>query len=387
MPHHRITIAHLVFSMNVGGMENGIVNIANGLDAESFETHIICLEEAGVFRSRLRPNVVIHTLGRRGEGVSFKLTFRLWRLLARINPDVLHTHNLGPLVYGVMATLFRFGIPILHGEHAKLEQHDRTRRRLLERTVLYRFCRQIHTVSGELLHEISGLAPARSTVFAIRNGVDTERYSPGSPTAARRMLDLPEEGIYMGLVGRLVPAKRHKELLEAFNLIARENPQLRLLLVGNECAYKAEIDRLIALSPYGERIHFRSFREDPLPFYHALDLLVLPSATEGLSNVVLEGMACGLPLIVHQACGNAEVTGAGRFAWMASLDTPLQIAEKVRELLQDPEEMRALGTAARQNAEQNLSLEAMVENYATAYRAIATPGEVHNARGSRPASL
>ncbi len=363
-----IRILHIVFSMDAGGLENGIVNVANHLDEDTFDIHIVCLERAGAFASRLKPSVKLYVLGRTGTGFSIDLLNRLRHLVNHLQPDLIRTHNLGPLAYGSLAVNLGLNYPILHSEHGKLQPADTTFRRLLERRLLYLTCRGVLTVSSELEKAIAALSVFPSKVFTLRNGVDTERFKPGDAASARTAIGLPTNCLCIGMIGRLIELKRHEEMVKAFEQLCVEFEHLHLLLVGNDGPLKERVHTVIQASPYSHRIHLLPFRADPEVYYHAMDLLVMPSLTEGLANVVLEGMASGLPLLVHHACGNAEVAGDGQFAIVKDLGSADKIAYHTRQALSHPEFLSCMGAAARQHAQACLSIDTMVAAYAEHYK-------------------
>ncbi|MBI3874467.1 MAG: glycosyltransferase, partial [Verrucomicrobia bacterium] len=285
-----LKILHVVYSLDPGGMENGVVNVARRLAPAEFDMHVCCLSQSGAFAARLPDPAQVYPLGK-PAGVSLKTVARLAQLVRRLKPDLLHTHNRGPLVYGGLATAMGRACPILHGEHGQLTEEERAPARLRQRCWFYRACRKVHTVSRGLREHLLQFGFPPEKIEVIVNGVDTEFFSPGSRAEARQRLGLPETDFVFGVVGRFIPSKRHVALIEAFTEASRTFPQARLLVVGSGGTESGKISEQIRASAAAERIHLTGFQEDPRPFYRAMDLLVAPSVHEGLSNVVLEAMA------------------------------------------------------------------------------------------------
>ena len=100
----KIKVVHIVFSLEPGGMENGLVNVANALNPDEFEIDVCCLTKAGEFRERLPERSKVVVLNK-GHGFSWMTVFQLAKALWKLQPDVIHTHNLGPLIYGSLATM------------------------------------------------------------------------------------------------------------------------------------------------------------------------------------------------------------------------------------------------------------------------------------------
>jgi glycosyltransferase involved in cell wall biosynthesis len=195
-----------------------------------------------------------------------------------------------------------------------------------------------------------GIAPAAKMQLlgnGSSNGVDVERFSPGS-SDIRNRLGIPNRAKVVGFVGRLTRDKGIPELIEAFDTIAKQEPEAHLLLVG---WFDAAED---ALEPWTRariqshpRIHCTGFVADTAPYYRAMDLMVLPSWREGFPNAVLEAAATGLPVITTECTGSRdsvvpEVTGL-----LIPPGYPEAISEAVLKLLRDPARRWCMGQAAR----------------------------------------
>jgi len=370
--HRPVRIVQLVFSLEPGGMENGVVNLANALDPAVFETEILCLERVGVFAERLRAGVRVACLEKSpglSPGAVAKLAAR-WR---RSPPDLLHTHNLGPLLYGVLGRAGAMRrMPILHGEHGVLRPEDLAPRRLFMRRALYRRCARVHTVSAALKEHLTGLGFPGKEMVALLNGVDCERFRPApEKAAAKEALGLPAGAFVVGMVGRMVASKQHLLLLDGFAEAASVSAEAWLLLLGDGGDSREQVLAAIEAHPFRERIRWVGHQQDPTAFYHAMDLLAMPSSVEGLSNVLLEAMACGVPCLAHPACGASEVLRDGENGLLLPMETPAQFAGALRGILSEPTRAETLGRAARRAAEESFSLDGMVARYSELYSELA----------------
>ena len=108
---------------------------------------------------------------------------------------------------------------------------------------------------------------------------------------------------------------------------------------------------------------------DPVPFYQAMDLLVMPSSHEGLANALLEAMATAVPALSHDACGANEVITPGVTGFLETINSDSELANHLMALLSDKGRLISVGRAAREAALERFSLDKMVENYAGLYRA------------------
>lgn len=351
-------------------MENGVVNLARKLEGRGLQHHVACLERLGSFADRLPAPDRAFVLGKK-SGFSKCAVRNLAAAISQLRPHVIHTHNLGPLIYASLATWFGLRIPILHGEHSKFTVEDLSPRRLLQRRILYRACHSIHTVSKSMRTELleSGFPPKK--ISSISNGVDTTHFSPVIDPGARLAEGIPEDAIVIGVVGRFGPYKGHSTMVDAFNSLAPLTPRARLLLVGGGGSEEAHVIRQIAASPFRERIHATGFQKDPARFYRLMDLLAIPSSNEGLSNAALEAMASGVPILGNVNCGHEEFVENGVDGIIADLSTPQKLAEELRSLLADATRLAEIGRLARKKMSARFSLEVMAAAYEQLYLKIA----------------
>jgi glycosyltransferase involved in cell wall biosynthesis len=363
-------ILHVVHSLDPGGMENGVANLARGLAPRGIETHVACLERLGAFAARLPAPENVRVLGKAG-GFSPLAAFRLGLLTARLRPVVVHSHNLGPLIYAALATLGGRLAPLVQGEHAHLQPWEKTPRRLAQRRRFYRACRAVHAVARGVRDELEALQLGAPGLLAIENGVDTAHFAPGDRFAIRQMLGLPVDALLIGLVGRFGPYKGHRTLLDAFGLLAAQHPRAALLFVGAGGSEEPAICEYAAASPHRARIHFAGFQADPAPYYRALDLLAVPSTNEGLSNAVLEAMACGIPALGNLGCGHEAIITPGQDGFLADLSTPAWLARELTALLSRPDRLVDTGTRARTTVAQRFALAQMLDAYDQLYQSAA----------------
>lgn len=363
-------ILHVAHSLEPGGMENGIVNMARALTPRGFEFYVACLERRGAFAERLPSPDHAFVLGKK-SGFSPGAAWNLGCSIARLRPDIIHSHNLGPLIYSGLATFGGRRAPLIQGEHSQLTDDERSPQRLRQRRWLYRGCRAIHTVSAAMRDELISLGFPRSKITAITNGVDTSHFAPGDRQAARAALGLPTDAQCLGIVGRFGPFKQHRQLIEAFESIAAQFPRTHLLIAGGGGSEEAAIIARAGSSSVRGHIHLLGFQADPRVCYHALDLLIIPSTNEGLSNVALEAMACGVPVLVRSGCGHEQIITSGFDGWISSLDSAEKLANELDRIFSEPASLVDFGANARKKVVEQFSLASMTDAYEHLYRACA----------------
>lgn len=371
MKAKRLRVLHVLDSLAPGGLENGVVNVARRLHGDGFDIQAACLRFRGDFAVRMPEPDKVVVMGKT-SGFSLKAVRALRAHMKTTGAHLLHSHNLGTLIYAALATLGGRTLPIVHGEHGQVQKQDLTPKRRWQRRILFSLCRHVHVVSGSVRDNLQslGLDPERR-IIVTPNGVDSERFAPAE---ARQALGFASDDQIVGIVGRLVALKRHRMLFDALTQLADEFPRLHLLVVGDGGAEREQLIATMQKHPLAARIHWVGHQDDLPPYYRVLDLLAAPSEIEGLSNAVLEAMATAVPVLAHSACGNAEVIDDGQNGYLSQLNTAQDLAAALRIALSSPEELRRRGAAARSTVLQRYSMEAMAESYSDLYRtAVSTP--------------
>jgi sugar transferase (PEP-CTERM/EpsH1 system associated) len=367
-------ICHLIYRLDYGGLENGLVNLVNTLPPARWRHKIVCLAGYSDFRKRLREDVEVIDCPKQ-PGQDPGLYFRLWRLLREMKPTIMHTRNLSTLEAQLPALLA--GVPVrIHGEHGHdVHDLDNSKRRYrLMRKAFVPLVTQYVTVSRllerYLLHDIG---VARNKVERICNGVDATRFAPAHDAARPVLRDAPFDArgrIVIGTIGRMQPVKDQLTLTRAFIALLTTRPELHerlaLVMVGDG-PLREEAAALLDQAGLGSLAWLPGTRADTPALLQALDIFVLPSLAEGISNTILEAMATGLPVVATDIGGNPELVVDGQTGWLVPRDNPRALAEALAAYVDEPARMRAHGAAARERVESQLSLSRMVEQYDQLY--------------------
>jgi sugar transferase (PEP-CTERM/EpsH1 system associated) len=359
-------VVHVLDSLQVGGTENGVVNLARALDG-GFRQSVLAVTAGGPLAARLPPEVAVHVLGKR-PGLDLRAVGRLAGLLRRLGPDIVHSRNWGALDAVVAARLARVPV-VIHGEHGReaadprgLDARRNRIRRLLSPLVT-RFV-AVSRDLGRWLVDTVGIP--RDKVTVICNGVDTERFAEGDRASARRLLGLPLDTVAIGTVGRLDPVKDQLGLLEAFGALPPEVP-MALVVVGEGPCRGALAERAACPDVTG-RVHLLGERRDVPALLAGLDVFALPSIAEGISNTVLEAMATGLPVVATRVGGNPEMVEDGVTGALVPAGDRPALARALAAYVADPHLRQLHGKAGRQRVVEAWSLPAMAARYAALYR-------------------
>jgi sugar transferase (PEP-CTERM/EpsH1 system associated) len=224
---------------------------------------------------------------------------------------------------------------------------------------------------GEYLTRRAGVAPAR--IEQIYNGVDVDRFIPRQGPRAAAAPDgfWGERSFVIGTVGRLQPVKDQATLLDAAAQFIQGHPSLadslRIVIVGGGPHEVQLRQRAAALGLKG-RTWFTGPVTDVPALLSSFDVFVLPSLMEGVSNTLLEAMACGLPVVVTAVGGNTELVRDGKNALLFAPRDVERLAEHLARLAADRESAATMGRHSRALAVADFSLETMVRRYGDVYR-------------------
>lgn len=372
----RPLVVHVMHRFAVGGLENGVVNLVNRMSPH-FRHAIVAMTEVTDFRTRIvREDVQYYAL-QKPAGHALRLYPQLARLFRRLQPAIVHTRNLAALEAMVPAALA--GVPVrVHSEHGRdIGDLDGSNKR-------YRWVRRLYSpfvhryvaLSQDLeryLVEGVGLAPWR--VAQIYNGVDIARFHPASDGRA------PIEGSpfndpalwVAGTVGRMHAVKDQRTLAQAFVDMLQNVPgareRARLVLVGDG-PQRTAVEQVLRDGDALSCAWFAGERADVPHLLRGLDCFVLPSLAEGISNTILEAMACGLPVIATHVGGNAELVRDQHTGVLVPAGDAAALARALNGYYALPQLAREHGREGRDRVARQFSLDYMVHRYQSLYTSL-----------------
>jgi sugar transferase (PEP-CTERM/EpsH1 system associated) len=356
-----VRVMHLVYTLRTGGMEMGVVKLVNGLDPSRVRSSICSTTPAGEIKALVNPEVPVFELARRA-GNDVKVVRDMYRLFRRERPHIVHTHAWGTLLEGLVAARAARVPVVIHGEHGTLQL--RAHQRWLQR-LGWSAVDRVLSVSSRLAERMAaetGFPPRRITT--IRNGVSLGKFQPASRDAARRLLQLPNDRLVVGTVGRLVPVKDQASLVEAVAELGRSGLDVTLAIAGDGPERAALEARAATL---GVDLRLLGYRPDVEQVLAALDAFVLSSVSEGLSNTILEAMASGRPVVATRVGGAEEMIDDGVTGVLVPASNPAAVAAALRRVLTSADAGASMGAAARARVEAEFTLDGMMQRYDALY--------------------
>lgn len=326
------TIAFCITDLDPGGAERALVHIVTRLDRAEWSPHVFCLAGEGRLAAELRDaGVPVVCLGIR-RWWPFPAAFRLVRELRRIRPAVLQTFLHHANIIGRWAGR-RAGTPVIVSGIRVAERRSRFRL-WLDRRTANRVDRHVCVSEGVAEFSIQTGGLPRDKVVVIPNGVDFDRFAHARPADFAEFGVPPDRRVILS-VGRLDPQKGVMVLLDAFAALARELPDVHLILVGDG-PLRPEIEKFVSSHALADRVHLTGFRDDVPSLMQAADCFVLASLWEGMPNVLLEALAAGLPVVGTAVEGVAELLADGERGRIVPPNDAGRLRVALRETLTAP---------------------------------------------------
>jgi glycosyltransferase involved in cell wall biosynthesis len=356
-----LRIVQFVETLEVGGLERLAVDLALAQRAAGQQAAVYCLFGAGPLAAELEkadiPVVTFHKDRHSKAGVVWQMT----RRMRGDRPDIIHVHN--PGAHHFAATAKRIaGVPVcLNTRHSEFltngepyqERYFRWVEPFTEHVVFV--CEDVRRA---LMPRI-GYPGEKCSV--ILNGIPIEKFATrqASPGRARPRLRL-------GTIGRLVRAKGHAVLIEAFARIADRLPEASLHIYGYG-PLEDELRALIARLEMEKRIALEGRTDDAARTLAGLDIFVFPSLNEGLPLAIMEAMAAGLPVVSTRVGGVPEVAPERLFPWHCEPGSVEGLADAMLRAA-DCAALAEIGAAARRVALENYGFTKMCAQYEALYR-------------------
>jgi glycosyltransferase involved in cell wall biosynthesis len=363
-PDRPLRIVHVVSSLGGGGMEHFVVRLATAQRLEGHDARVLAIRDGPLTRDCAENGVPWRVLG---GGGTLSRAARAVLYLARARPHVAHAHNATSLQFAVLAK-------VVSGARVVLTDHGQTHLRGLVRAPSafeVAHTDAVAAVSDATLRASSfgHGAPLRTVVY---NGVDLPTQ-PSDRTAMRARLRLADQPIAI-MVAAMEPVKRHRVVLDAIARVRGRGARVTLLLVGDGPERSAVEARAAELGLGPDVVRFLGYRTDVGDLLGASDILVLPSASEGLPMCILEAMAHGLPVVASAVGGIPELVQHGRTGLLVPPDDAAALSDALQRLLVDPGARRALGGAGRSRVSCEFSFDLSVAGYDALYARLAIGG-------------
>jgi len=362
----KIVVASVISNLEYGGAQRQLVEIANNLDRNQVEHHIVSLAPYVPLADSLRDRTRLHVIEKRWQ-FDATVVFRLAAALKRIKADVVHGYLFDADMAARLAAKLA-GTPVVVAAERNADYNM-----LMRKQIGYRLTKGLVDVC--IANSAAGAAYSQRLLGyreyrVVPNGVNTERFAPvATNTDLRRAIGVQDADFVIGMVASFKHQKNHGMLFRGVRAAVERGVPVRLVLVGDELyaglggttEYRQQMQQWLEESGLRERCLFLGNRLDLERVYPAFDVSVLTSHFEGTPNVVLEAMACGVPVVVTDVSDNKTLVPNGRVGFVVAPDDAADLCERL-VLLFEKRDLRArLGSEARDWVEQEYSTSRLAE--------------------------
>lgn len=359
-------LAFIIRSLNYGGAERQLVNLAKGLDKQGFDVSVLYFYPDGSFVKDLQESgISTICLEKQGRWHIFSFVWHLVRHLKQIHPDILHGYLGVPNLLTIFLKPFFPSTRMIWG--IRNSQHSPNLYGWLGNLVFQLECLFSHFADLIIVNSHAGKAycithgfPA-DKMMVISNGIDTEKFQPDreARVKVRAEWGISENTILIGLVGRLDPRKDHPTFLKVAALLHQESQNIHFVCVGSGSEnYTRELHDLANELGMSDKVIWAGARADMPAIYNALDIAVSSSYIEGFPNVIGEAMACGVPCVVTDVGDSAWIVGDT--GMVVPPRNPEALKNAIKQLIEELEANSCNSTHIRQRIVEQFSIHQLV---------------------------
>ncbi len=358
-----LKVAHVALSLDVGGLERNIVNQIRQAPALDQQISVICLERPGTLAPTAESLGARVVCVHKKPGLRPQIALRLRSILRDLQPDVIHTHQIGPLFYTRLAACGLATPLIVHTEHGKEPYPSSRKLRLLARFAARR-AQIFYCLTQDMAdHVLASRIVAPNRVRVIHNGIDFSSYiTPQDTRAVRDSLGIPCDAPVIGTIGRLTEIKRQDVLIRAFAAVREKLPAAHLLLVGDG-PLLTELRALAESLNVAPFVHFAGYQQRTAPYLQAMNVFALTSRSEGMPQALLESCIAAIPVIASRVGGIPEVIDHRHTGLLCEPGDAAALAAGILDLFDQPDRARSFAAAAKTRVQAVFDIARMAREY------------------------
>jgi glycosyltransferase involved in cell wall biosynthesis len=343
-------------TLNLGGTEGQFAEVARGLDRSRWELRVACIRAEGPLRARLEGTGLQPWSVGPSSFKSVGLVLSIVRLARYLRGDrvrLVHCFDFYSNIVGVPAARLA-RTPVVIASQRDLG-NLRTRGRQVIHSLALRLATHVLVNSEAIAARLARTRAAREgRLTVVRNGVDLARFSPAAPSSTGQGVST------VATLANLRPEKGLVQVVEAAALVARRAPRAKFVLWG-EGPLRSDLERLIATRGLTGTVDLRGATREPEKVLRHCQVFVLASLSEASSNVLLEAMATGLPVVATRVGGTPALVDDQRTGLLVPPDDPQALADAILSLLEAPACAGEMGAEGRRRALGEFGLDRMLE--------------------------
>ena len=372
-----LKILFIIGSLEIGGTEKQLLCLAGLINDSHHDCCIFSLQRRGSLREKLvRKNIRVYDGGlkkgdlKRSPWKLIGSILKLIKIISKERPTVVHAFL--PLATFIGALCGRMtGVPlVITGRRAMGFHQER-----------YPFLKVLDRMANRLSHRVTvnsravwddvvmrdGIASTK--LVLIYNSIDTKLFDSAihKKEMIRLSLGIKSYEKVIIVVANFIPYKGHRDFIDAAHEVTFRFNDIKILLIGEDRGIRCDLEKQISHVGLSNKIIFLGRRNDIPEMMAAADLSVLPSHEEGFSNVILESMAAGLPVVATDVGGNREAIISGVTGWLVPPRNHSALAKKMTDLLSDPKKAARWGEKGRAIVKKKYNTARMADDYLKLY--------------------
>ncbi|MFT6984900.1 MAG: glycosyltransferase involved in cell wall biosynthesis [Psychromonas sp.] len=377
MDTQKTKVLIVISNMEFGGAQRQIVELVNNTDKTQFEIHVCSLSNYAPLAEQFNAGISLHIIHKKAK-FDFSVVFKLASLIRKHKFNIIHSYLFdAEMAARLAAKLSCTNIKVIGSER----NANYTLKPIQKRA--YKLTK--HLVNAIIANSKSGAdfnarqtGQPKSKYHVVYNGVNTNRFRPQNKKNIRAELGIEENCNLIGMFASFKQQKNHPFLISALNTLKQQGANFKLLLVGDVLhggmhgsdTYTSAVKQQIEDSSFSNDVVYLGNRDDIEHIYPACDFTVLPSLFEGTPNVVLESMACGVPVIATDVSDNARIISHLSSGYIVETNNVQELSEKILYLLGNTATLETFSKNARQAMVNKFSSVKLAENMTKIYKMV-----------------
>ncbi|MEQ1794004.1 MAG: glycosyltransferase family 4 protein [Nitrospira sp.] len=366
-----LSILHLRDTHEIGGPGKTILETHRAIDRGRFQLHLGVFlrhgesEDSPFIAEARRLDMPLHFI-RGGHAYDLRMIGRVIDLVKALQVDIVHAHEVKSDVIAYFVARF-YPVPIVSTLHGWITNSLKDRLFVrLDKRVVRGFDRVI-AVSRQIERELLAVGVPRAKLHMLHNAIVLERYQrTGRRGLLAEIIRRPIGGPVIATLGRLSVEKGHADLIDAVDQVIRRGHKVSLILIGDGLERPTLLQKVKTLG-LQEVVHMPGYIQEPQRLLEEIDLMVLPSHTEGLPNAALEALLMEVPVLATRVGGTPEVITDGKTGRLVSAHSPNELAAGILEFLSFPESWKRMAMEGKEMVRTNFDFQARTRKLQAIY--------------------
>ena len=368
----KLNVLQFICPAGFYGAEMWVLALAKSLDPERVTCQLAITRESEdqnieVFKRFRELGLSAHQVRMSGR-FDLRAVFKLARLLKQEKIDIIHTHGYKSDILGVLAARLA-KVKIVATPHGFENANDLKLKLFISLGCMaLRYCDRVVPLSEDLMEDMKRIKVNRDRARLIINGVDLDETQSALTESTPPLFDTPEEK-KIGYIGQIAHRKNVGDMIRAFDLLYRDHPGIRLVLVGDG-PMRDELENMARSLPSSSAIEFLGYRKDRLRVVKELDLFCMTSSLEGIPRCMMEVMSMGVAVAAFRIPGVDKLIIHEKTGLMADFGNVEELKECLERLLFDEKFSQEIAQNGRKHVLENFSAKRMAEEYTKLFQEI-----------------